>query len=192
MCIRDSPWFVLFESIPLMLIGMALYRYGMFAGAFRRTSLLRWGWAGVAAGLALTAPLGWWAWSRGFPPFLSRFVSDDATQIPHLVAVLGYAALLTAWAPGLAGGWLGTRLVAAGRMAFSNYIGTSLVMMLVFRSWAGGLFGELGRIELLAPVVLGWVLMLAWSKPWLEHFRYGPLEWAWRCLTYWRVFPFRR
>jgi len=67
-----------------------------------------------------------------------------------------------------------------------------VAMMLVFRHWAGGQFGELGRVEMLAPVLLGWVLMLAWSKPWLAHFRYGPLEWLWRCLTYWKVFPFRR
>jgi uncharacterized protein len=181
-----------FETIPLMLIGMALYRYGLFAGGFAPATLRRWGWAGVAAGIGFSLPLGLWALVKGFPPFLSRFVADDATQIPHLQKIVGYAALLTAWAPKLAGGWLGERLVAAGRMAFSNYIGTSLVMMLVFRSWAGGLFGELGRVELLAPLLLGWALMLAWSKPWLDRFRYGPLEWAWRCLTYWRVFPFRR
>jgi uncharacterized protein len=186
------PWFVVFETIPLMLIGMALYRYGLFAGGFAPATLRRWGWAGVAAGIGFSLPLGLWALAKGFPPFLSRFVADDATQIPHLLMIVGYAALLTAWAPKLAGGWLGERLVAAGRMAFSNYIGTSLVMMLVFRSWAGGLFGELGRVELLAPLLLGWALMLAWSKPWLDRFRYGPLEWAWRCLTYWRVFPFRR
>jgi uncharacterized protein len=34
--------------------------------------------------------------------------------------------------------------------------------------------------------------MLAWSKPWLGRFRYGPLEWLWRCLTYGRLFRLRR
>ena len=37
-----------------------------------------------------------------------------------------------------------------------------------------------------------WLVMLAWSKPWLDRFRFGPLEWLWRCLTYWRLFPLRR
>jgi uncharacterized protein len=77
-------------------------------------------------------------------------------------------------------------------MAFSNYIGTSILMMLVFRGWAGGFYGELDRVALLAAVLLGWAAMLAWSRPWLAHFRYGPLEWIWRCLTYWRLFPMRR
>jgi uncharacterized protein len=77
-------------------------------------------------------------------------------------------------------------------MAFSNYIGTSVLMMLIFRQWAGGLWGELGRVELVGVVLFAWVLMLLWSKPWLEHFRYGPLEWLWRCLTYGKLFPMRR
>lgn len=186
------PWFAVFETIPLMLIGIALYRSGLFAGTFEPATLRRWGWAGVGAGLALSLPLAWWTVETGFPPFLSRFVADDATQIPHLVMALGYAALFVAWAPAATGTWLGARLVAAGRMAFSNYIGTSLVMMLVFRHWALGLYGELTRVELLAPMALGWALILAWSKPWLAHFRYGPLEWCWRCLTYWRLVPMRR
>jgi uncharacterized protein len=47
-------------------------------------------------------------------------------------------------------------------------------------------------VELLLVVLAAWALMLAWSKPWLERFRYGPLEWVWRSLTYWRVEPLRR
>jgi uncharacterized protein len=77
-------------------------------------------------------------------------------------------------------------------MAFSNYVGTSALMMLIFRHWALGFYGELTRAELLVPMACGWVLMLGWSKPWLARFHYGPLEWCWRCLTYWRLFPFRR
>jgi len=41
-------------------------------------------------------------------------------------------------------------------------------------------------------VVLAWAVMLAWSKPWLDRFRYGPLEWLWRSLTYRTVFPLRK
>ncbi|WEK46067.1 MAG: DUF418 domain-containing protein [Candidatus Andeanibacterium colombiense] len=186
------PWFALLETVPLMLIGMGLYRYGLFSGAVAPAVLRRWGWRGLAAGTALSLPLALWALARHFPPFLSLFVADDAAQLPHLLAILGYAALLAGWAPRAADTWLGERLIAAGRMAFSNYIGTSLVMMLVFRSWAGGLYGTLGRTELLVAVVLGWGLMLRWSKPWLQKYRYGPLEWLWRCLTYGRIFPLRR
>jgi uncharacterized protein len=77
-------------------------------------------------------------------------------------------------------------------MAFSNYLGMSVVMMFVFHGWALGLYGRFHRLELLGFVLAGWVLMLAWSPWWLAHFRYGPLEWVWRSLTYGRLFAFRR
>ena len=41
-------------------------------------------------------------------------------------------------------------------------------------------------------VLFGWVLMLVWSKPWLARFRFGPLEWLWRTLTYGKIAPMRR
>ena len=58
--------------------------------------------------------------------------------------------------------------------------------------WALGLFGELNRPQLYVVVVLAWALMLAWSKPWLDRYRYGPLEWLWRCLTYRTLFPLKK
>jgi len=194
------PFVGVFETIPLMLIGMALYRHGMFSGGLDPLRLRRWGWAGVGLGIALALPLGLWVMLSGFPPWLTEFVTAGMGQLIRLPMIVGLAALLTCWAPkavaagenGEQPGWLGERLVAAGRMAFSNYIGSSLVMMLVFRNWAGGLYGELARPELLAAMVLGWLLMLGWSKWWLARYRYGPLEWGWRCLTYWKLFPNRK
>ena len=71
-------------------------------------------------------------------------------------------------------------------------VSKSLVMLLVFQGWALGLFGALDRPQLYLVVLATWVVMLAWSKPWLARFRYGPLEWLWRCLTYGRLVPLRR
>jgi uncharacterized protein len=186
------PIIALLETVPLILIGMALFDLGLFGGGIDPAAMRRWGWVGIAAGTAVTLPLGLWAMLSDFPPYLTSFVFNGAAQVPRLPVILGLAALLALWAPRASADWLGERLVAAGRMAFSNYIGTSILMMLVFRSWAGGHFGQLGRMDLLVPVLLGWLVMLAWSRPWLARFRYGPLEWCWRCLTYWRLFPFRR
>jgi uncharacterized protein len=128
----------------------------------------------------------------GFELSLTQWVFNGLTAFLHLPMTLGLIALLTALAPAAARGWLGTRFVAAGRMAFSNYVGTSLVMMLLFQGWAGDSFGEWHRDTMLLVVALGWLAMLAWSAPWLAHFRYGPLEWLWRCLTYWRWFAIKR
>lgn len=180
-----------FETLPVMLIGVALYRLGFFSGAFDRAKLLRWGWIGLVAGGLAHLGIGLAVKAYGFSYYatLAGFVAWST--LPRLWMVLGLAALLVAYAP-LATGWLGDRVRAAGRAAFTNYLGTSVLMMLVFHGWALGLFGQLNRPQLYIVVVLAWLVMLAWSKPWLDRYRYGPLEWLWRCLTYRTVFPFSR
>jgi uncharacterized protein len=190
--LASYPVYALLETVPLMLIGMGLYRSGFFSGDFDRKKMVTWGWVGLLFGGGFMLMLGMWAMNNGFSYGLTEFVFNGASQIPRLPIVLGLAALFVVWAPSASKSWLGSRFVAAGRMAFSNYIGTSVLMMLIFRQWAGGLWGELGRVELVGVVLFAWVLMLLWSKPWLEHFRYGPLEWLWRCLTYGKLFPMRR
>ena len=71
-------------------------------------------------------------------------------------------------------------------------LGTSLVAAFVFYGWGLGLYGHVSRFQawLLVPVV--WIAMLAWSKPWLERFRYGPFEWAWRTLSRLQLQPMRK
>jgi uncharacterized protein len=77
-------------------------------------------------------------------------------------------------------------------MAFSNYIATTLIMSALFSGWGLGLFGQLGEARAWLFVPLVWLVLLAWSKPWLAHFRQGPLEWLWRSLTEGHRLPFRR
>lgn len=190
--VTEVPFFALLETIPLILIGMAMYRFGLFDRRLDPAKMRRWGWIGLISGVVLSVPLGLWVVARDFPMMLTQFAFNGPSQFLHLPMVLGLAALLALWAPGEAGTWLGSRLVAAGRMAFSNYLGTSLVLMFVFQGWAGGLYGRFHRPEMLLFVLAMWVLMLAWSKWWLARFRYGPLEWLWRCLTYSHLFPLRR
>lgn len=189
-------WFDLFihsalETLPLMLIGMALYRAGLFDGRFDRRAQIRWGWWGVGVGTVLTLVLALWALAEGLTYTGTMFAFLGPQTFTRLPVVLGLAALLAAWGPG-AIGWLGTRVTAAGRMAFSNYVGTSLVMLVVFQGWGLELFGALDRPRLYLVVLAAWAIMLAWSKPWLTRFRYGPLEWLWRCLTYGRLVSLHR
>jgi uncharacterized protein len=110
----------------------------------------------------------------------------------HLALTLVWAALLVLAAPALLPTWLGERLRAAGRMALSNYLLTSLVMAFCFFGWGLGLVGQVGAAQQWWFVLLGWAVMLAWSKPWLERFRQGPVEWLWRSLTEGQRLPFKR
>lgn len=186
-----NPIFLFSETLPLMLIGMGLYRQGFFSGGFNPAKMRRWGWIGVLGGGALTLALGLFVKADGF-----SFAGVNAAFIgwsmaPRLMMVLGLAALLVEYSK-TANGWLAERISAAGRVAFTNYLGTSVVMMIVFQGWGLGLFGALNRPLLYLVTVLAWAAMLAWSKPWLEKFRYGPLEWLWRCLTYRKLFALRK
>ena len=90
------------------------------------------------------------------------------------------------------GGWLTQRIAAAGRAAFTNYLGTSILMTAIFYGWGLGLYGELPRAQLWLVVIAMWVLMLAWSKPWLERYQYGPFEWLWRSLARGELQPMRK
>lgn len=178
------------EAVPLMLMGMALYRAGLFDGRLARRNQAFWGWVGVLLGVLLTLPLGLWVMLDEFTYSGTMLVALGPPGLTRLPMVLGLAALL-GLATG-AHGWLSSRIVAAGRAAFTNYIGTSLIALLAFQGWALGLFGRTSREALYLLAFAGCVIMLVWSKPWLARFRYGPLEWLWRCLTYRRIFPFRR
>jgi uncharacterized protein len=180
------------ETLPLMLIGMVLYRTGFFTAEWERRRLRQVAVFGTASGLALTAAMLAWLWPRSFPPQGMSAALLFWLAIPHLLMAAGYAALLVLAAPRLAATALGRRLIAAGRMAFSNYIGTTVVMTAIFYGWGLGLVGTVGRVAQLGYVAFAWALMLGWSLPWLARFRQGPLEWLWRSLTERRALPFRK
>lgn len=179
------------ETFPLMLIGMALFKSGFFTGQWPRRAMAALAVAGVGLGGAATAALLLWADHAGWPPQLTFAVTTDMAALPRLAMALGYAAvLLLAW-PALAHRAPGRALAAAGRCAFTNYLGTTLVMSALFCGWGLGLgWGnahEVPRGSLPLFVALGWALMLAWPQAWLARFGQGPLEAVWRRLTFVRV-----
>ncbi len=79
-----------------------------------------------------------------------------------------------------------------GQMAFTNYLMQSLLVGLFFYGIGFGYFGKLQRYEIYYVVGATWVIQIIWSHLWLRYFRFGPLEWAWRSLTYWKKQPFRK
>lgn len=197
--LTEEPWFPLIslifnwaEIFTFMLIGMALFRSGFFEGAWPRQRLIQLAVGVLGLGGTITIAFVCWAAGLGYPEMLMHLAIGSALGFAHLAMALGYAALLMLIASRFASGWLGQRLEAAGRMAFSNYIATSLVMGAIFSGWGLGWFGQFGTSARLPFVLLGWTLMLAWSKPWLAHFRHGPLEWLWRSLTVGRFAPMRQ
>jgi uncharacterized protein len=89
--------------------------------------------------------------------------------------------------------WLTRRLAATGRMALTNYLTQTVVCTTVFYYYGGGLFGETTHVERLGLVALVYGVQLFVVSPlWMSRFRYGPMEWLWRSVTYWRLEPLVR
>lgn len=175
------------ETLAYMLLGMASLRSGLLAGAWPRATYRRWALVGLGAGGAGFALLAAWVIACGFD---FRAVAWEALvwSLPLRPAMIAGWACLVLWLA--RPGWLTDRIAAAGRAAFSNYLGTSIACALLFDGL--GWFGRLSRAELLPVVIVVWIAMLAWSRPWLARLRYGPMEWAWRSAARGRLQPMRR
>ncbi|EGD59399.1 hypothetical protein Y88_1554 [Novosphingobium nitrogenifigens DSM 19370] len=173
------------ETLPLMLIGMGLYRSGLWNGAWSRRALKATMIGGIGIGGALTLGLAAWIAARDFPPRAMFEVMQTLTALPHLLMALGYAAGLMRLWPRLAPTRIGVMLAAAGRCAFTNYLGTTILMTAIFSGWGLGLAGWMPRGWLPLFIPLGWAAMLCWPQAWLARHRQGPFEAVWRALTWW-------
>lgn len=83
-------------------------------------------------------------------------------------------------------------LAPAGRMALSNYLMHSIVFTLIFNSYGFGLMGQFGEFQVFLMGAALFGLQIVGSTWWLSRFRFGPLEWLWRTLTYMKLQPMKR
>ena len=178
------------ETLAYMLFGMAALKSGFLTGAWDNARYRRVALTALAVAIPVYAALAGLLLRDNFTvPWIFTY-SLSATVPFRTLVIVAYAALII-----LAtrrGGWLVERIAATGRAAFSNYLGTSILMTGLFYGWGLGWFGSLSRVELWLVVAAMWLVMLAWSKPWLDKFAYGPLEWLWRSLSRWEIQPFRK
>lgn len=178
------------DIIPFMLIGMALLKMGVLSAA--RSP--RFYAAMVAGGYAMDLSLGVYEYdlmdSSGFSR-LEVLEAGRTYQISRLAMVCGHLGLLLLIIRlGLfrrMQGWF----AFAGQMALSNYMAQSIICMFLFYGFGFGLFEKLDRAQLYSIVAIVTVVQIVWSIAWLKRYRYGPLEWLWRSLTYWKPQPMR-
>jgi len=176
----------------LMFLGMALMKTGVFAGTRSRGFYVR----AIAIGYGVGIPLCLWStWDHARHDFdMANYVGLNllVNEIGNVAVALGHVGVVVLLVHAGRLGRLRPALAAVGRTALSNYLLTSVVFTFVFYGWGfDGLFGRVNRFPQMAFVVAWWAIQLPLSVWWLPRFRYGPAEWAWRSLTYWRVAPFR-
>ena len=183
---------MVWESMGLMLIGMALFRAHMLTGVWTPRRYRRWA---ACCFLIATPPLvavALYQMRAGFDG-VSIFGGTMVLSMPFdVVMTVGWAALILWLIAVAAKEPLRVRLAAAGRMAFTNYLTTSIVMTSIFYGYGLGLFASIGRAPLYLFCFAMWAAMLLWSKPWLDRFHYGPFEWLWRSLARAKLQPMRR
>jgi uncharacterized protein len=188
------------DSLALMLLGLALYKWGFLTGNWANRDY----WKVIVIGYGLGLPLA--AYSR-YHSYLHEpnleAILQRIEQVPvewtgliypfqRILLVMAHvAALVLLYKSGYLTG-LFRRLEGVGQMAFTNYIMHSVICTLVFFGYGLNYYDELQYYQLFFVVLAIWALQLVVSPLWLRYFLFGPLEWLWRSLTYWRRQPFVR
>ena len=182
-----NPW----DVLAMMLLGIALYKLRVITAelSFRSYLLM------VVIGYGIGLPINYYETmlilNNDFS--IEAFYQAGITYAVGRIAVsFGHIGLVMLFCKLNIIGFLRRSLAAVGRMALTNYIMHSVICAFVFTGIGFALFGRLQRYELYYVVISIWIFQLIASPIWLKYFRFGPLEWLWRTLTYRQAQPFRR
>lgn len=163
-----------------MMIGMGLYKFGFLSSKLSvknylviATTTLIPGFLLIAIGVNKNFEAGW---SVEYSMFFGSLWNYHGS----LLVAIGYAAIIM-----IATKYINLNIFArAGKMSFTVYLFTTLICTFIFYGTGLGLFGKMERWEQLVTVFVIWIVLLVFSWFWLEKFKYGPVEWLWRYLTY--------
>lgn len=189
----------IWDPIALMLLGIALYKWGYFTTwtnrQHRRAAIL-----GYAIGLPLVL-INFWSNTVNFPNYEATLhylethginwvsLTYDFQRIFLIIAHVSLVLLIIR--SGKFQGFFRS-MAAVGRMAFTNYIGQTVICTLIFFGYGLNLFAELSYGQIFLVVLAVWIFQTIFSSVWLKYFHFGPLEWLWRTLTYMKKPPFKR
>ncbi len=184
-----SIWDVLF----FMFLGMAFLKTGIMTGE----APVKYYWIMAVAGLGLGLLLSYYRIKPMIQYQFNEFeymknVKIETYTISRALRSLGiFGAVMLLFKSGFFK-WFFTLMRPVGQMAFTNYLTQSLICGIIFYGVGFGYYGSLQRYEVYLVVGAIWVLQIIWSHVWLRYFRFGPLEWCWRSLTYWKKQPMRK
>lgn len=189
----EYTYFGIWDILIFMFLGMAFFKNGIILG----TAETKVYWLLCIGGLAVGGFLTWLRLQETIDLNFNGYEILKSTKIElyelartiRSVGIFGLIMLLykSGWFK-----WLFALLRPVGQMAFTNYLTQSLFMGLFFYGIGLGMFGKLQRYELYYVVAVVWVVQIIWSHVWLKFFQFGPLEWTWRSLTYWKIQPMKR
>jgi uncharacterized protein len=192
--------FEVWDVLALMILGLVLFKWGFLTGNWTNANY----WKVIIIGYGIGLPLVIFSFYYGFKHFSTleaNLVIMEKMPIHWinliypfqriLLSMAHLASLILLYKSGVAQN-LFKRLVAVGQMAFTNYISHSIICTLFFFGYGLNYFGELEYYQIYYVAFAIWIFQLIVSPLWLKYFLFGPLEWLWRSLTYWKLQPFRR
>ncbi len=189
----EFTYYEIWDVLLFMLLGMAFFKSGILTGNAKTKIYWLLCILGLGSGLLISyfrlQPL----FTYKFNSFLllknAPFAYYELSRTLRSLGIFGLIMLLykSGWFK-----WLFALTRPVGQMAFSNYLMQSLLCGLFFYGIGFGMYGKLQRYEIYYVVAAVWVIEIVWSHLWLRYFRFGPLEWCWRSLTYWRKQPIKK
>jgi uncharacterized protein len=184
-----NPWDILI----FMFLGLAFFKMGLMQGDHPMKTYLIIAVIGLGVGGILS-------YLRLKPLIEMQFNFFDYTrdasftlyEIPRTFRSIGiFGLIMVLYKTGLFN-WLFALVRPVGQMAFTNYLMQSFICGLIFYGIGFGLYGQLQRYELYYIVAGVWLFQIIASHIWLRYYRFGPMEWIWRSLTYWKLQPFKK
>lgn len=180
----------LFKVMGLFLLGFYIGRNRLYAGLDKNRSLLKRVSAyGFSVGLPVSLLYAWSAMNHHPWGLAGHSVLYTFSVFPMGLAYMSSVSLLYCRWKEVS---LFRLLAAPGRMALTNYIGQSIWGILIFYGIGLGCGANTGLVHVILIATGVYLFEVMFSNLWLSYFRFGPLEWIWRMLTYGKRLPLRR
>jgi uncharacterized protein len=188
-------YFGIFDMLSMMFIGMALFGWGFFNNQLSISTYTMWMLVGYGIGI----PFAYFLFNQEFSAFANRAGFVDRwnlnpfsfKEVRRLFITIGHASLIMLVYKLKVAPWLMRALAAVGQMAFTNYLMQSIICTFFFYGYGFGNYGKLAFHQIYYVVGAVWIFQLIFSSIWLRYFRFGPFEWVWRSLTYWKMQPMK-
>jgi uncharacterized protein len=185
-------WQTFWRVMSMMLLGMALYKWGIISAIKSKSFYIKMAVIGLGIGYFFTGTgiiqNFRYEWSMDF----SMFAGMMYNYIGSVGVALGYLALVMLLAKSVKFIKLKRVVSSVGKMAFTNYILMSILGSFIFYGHGLGLFCKVERTGQILIVFIIWIILLIISPLWLKKYQYGPLEWLWRVLTYGHKQPMKK
>lgn len=189
----EYTYYGLWDILLFMFLGLAFFKNGILTGNAKTSTYLLLTVGGLGLGMFLT-------YLRLQPLIDAKFnyyiylkkVHFQMYEISRMLRSLGLFGLIMLLYKSGWFNWMFKLMQPVGQMAFTNYLMQSFMSNLFFLGIGFGMMGKLERHEIYYVVLAVWIIEIIWSHIWLRFFRFGPLEWFWRSLTYWKLQPIKK